>query len=203
MQETLVDVKKNLQTPSHVENKRQIPSIAPRSQRKILKTENLSSVTPTQNLSSPMDLAAYIDAKRRSSGRANEPENAETITNKVEAPDETIRMAKVRRNLLPQGTNGVFQILNMGTRTAQFSFRAWKADFSNPRREFIEVNIGLDGDLEHAVIRKMIELIRRYYKGDFKWESHRLNRVVGLSARIEDNIELEDFLMREFFDSGG
>lgn len=203
MQETLVDVKKNLQTPSHVENKRQIPSIAPRSQRKILKTENLSSVTPTQNLSSPMDLAAYIDAKRRSSGRANEPENAETITNKVEAPDETIRMAKVRRNLLPQGTNGVFQILNMGTRTAQFSFRAWKADFSNPRREFIEVNVGIDGDLERAVIRKMIELIRRYYKGDFKWESHRLNQVISLSARIEDNIELEDFLMREFFDSGG
>jgi len=48
-------------------------------------------------------------------------------------------------------------------------------------------------------VRRMIELIRTHYKGDFKWESHRLDRVVTLSARPEDSEGLEDFLLREFF----
>ena len=42
-------------------------------------------------------------------------------------------------------------------------------------------------------------LIRSHYEGDFRWESRRLGRVVTLSARLEDNGFLEEFLMREFF----
>ncbi|MDP2762540.1 MAG: hypothetical protein Q8O64_19435 [Sideroxyarcus sp.] len=34
------------------------------------------------------------------------------------------------------------------------------------------------------------------------WESLRLERVVVLSARMEDNEGLEDFLIREFFGAG-
>jgi hypothetical protein len=49
------------------------------------------------------------------------------------------------------------------------------------------------------MVRRMIELIRTHYTGDFHWESHRLQRTVVLSARTEDSAELEDFLMREFF----
>ena len=45
----------------------------------------------------------------------------------------------------------------------------------------------------------MIGLIRNHYEGDFRWESRRLGKVVVLSARIEDNGYLEEFLMREFF----
>ena len=45
----------------------------------------------------------------------------------------------------------------------------------------------------------MIDLIRTHYKGDFNWDSHRLGRVVVLSARIEDTTGLEEFMMREFF----
>ena len=37
------------------------------------------------------------------------------------------------------------------------------------------------------------------YSGDFRWESHRLGRIVILSARPEDSEGLEDFLIREFF----
>jgi hypothetical protein len=49
----------------------------------------------------------------------------------------------------------------------------------------------------------MILLIREYYSGDFKWESHRLQRVVTLSARPEDQAGLEEFMMKEFFDTPG
>jgi hypothetical protein len=87
----------------------------------------------------------------------------------------------------------------MGMRTAQFLFRAWRIDSSNPRREVIEVTAGPDGDIHRAVARKMIELIREYHKEDFNWESFRLDRVVVLSARPEDSRGVEDFLIREFF----
>ena len=111
-------------------------------------------------------------------------------------------MANVRRNLQPQGTNGVFQVVRIGARTAQYSFRGWTTNFSNSRRELIEVEAGPDGNVERAIVRSMIELIRKYYKGDFNWESLRLDRMVTLSARMEDNTGLEDFLMREFFGAG-
>ena len=45
----------------------------------------------------------------------------------------------------------------------------------------------------------MVSLIRQHYKGDFNWDSHRLNRTIVMSARPEDNAGLEEFLMLEFF----
>lgn len=108
-------------------------------------------------------------------------------------------MANVRRNLQTPGTSGIFQILRIGPRTAEFSFRAWTTGQSNPRLQYIQVDAGQGGDVERAIVRRMIQLIREYYKEDFNWESHRLNRVVVLSAREKDNKGLEDFLLREFF----
>lgn len=144
------------------------------------------------------DLTAYINAARERS-RAAEREYAATKANEHVPSSDEIRMANVVRNLQPQGTNGVFQIISVGIRMGKFSFRGWTKDFSNSRRELIEVEAGPNGDIERAIVRRMIELIRKYYQGDFNWESQRLNRVIILSARIEDNSGLEDFLMREFF----
>ena len=70
---------------------------------------------------------------------------------------------------------------------------------TNGWREVIDVDAGSDGDLEIAMIRRMIELIRKHYQGNFNWESHRLGRVITLSARKEDTAGLEAFMMREFF----
>ena len=135
---------------------------------------------------------------------SEERENVETISNQRQLSAEEKRMANIRRNLQPQGTSGVFQIISKGVRTARFSFRGWTTDYNNSRREVIEVDAGLNGDVERAIVRRMIELIRKHFNGNFNWESHRLNRVVVLSARMEDNAGLEDFLMLEFFgpDSG-
>ena len=55
------------------------------------------------------------------------------------------------------------------------------------------------GDVELAVVRRMIELIRSHFVGDFNWESQQLHRMIVMSARLEDNAGLEDFMMREFF----
>ena len=149
----------------------------------------------------PKDLLAYMNEarERRRAGGIFEDEPVEPEAVERDPSEEELRMANVMRNLKEPGASGIFQIIRMGPRTAQFLFRAWKKDSSVPRRELVEVDAGPGGDIQRAVVRKMIELIRQYHKGDFNWESYRLDRVVVLSARPEDSKGLEDFLIREFF----
>lgn len=159
-----------------------------------------TGATPAPDSSPPTDMMSYIEDVR--TRRKTVEQAAATSARSNPTPDE-IRAENIKRNLQPGGTNGVFQILSMGVRTAQFSFRGWTTDSSNYRHEVIEVDAGLNGDVERAIVRRMIALIREHYSGDFNWESRRLNRVIILSARKEDHAGLEDFLMREFFMSDG
>jgi outer membrane biosynthesis protein TonB len=98
------------------------------------------------------------------------------------------------------GGNGIFQILSMDAHAGRFAFRGWKNEFSYSHRE---VYASADTNVQRAMIRKMIEIIRRDYSGDFNWESPRFGRVIVLSARLKDNDGLEDFLIKEFFGEGG
>ncbi|MCG7755716.1 MAG: hypothetical protein LZF63_03545 [Nitrosomonas sp.] len=156
---------------------------------------------PQPPADAPSDLSEYINqskARRRAEGLFDTPDSAPAATTKQLSADE-IRMANIRRNLQNPGTSGIFQILRIGPRTAEFSFRAWTTGQSNPRLQTVHVEAGSDGNVELAIIRRMIQLIREHYKEDFNWESHRLHRVVVLSAREKDSAGLEEFLMREFF----
>ncbi|MEK7844835.1 MAG: hypothetical protein AAB259_03690 [Pseudomonadota bacterium] len=157
---------------------------------------------PETTKDAPADLSDYINkakARRRAEGIFDNQETVAANTAAQQPSADEIRMANIRRNLQNPGTSGIFQIMRIGPRTAEFSFRAWTTGQSNPRLQLIQVDAGPDGDVERAIIRKMIELIRQHYKEDFNWESHRLHRVIVLSARLEDNAGLEEFLMREFF----
>ncbi len=158
---------------------------------------------PEPPTDTPTDLSEYINqakARRRAAeGIFDSQESTASSNTANQLSAEEIRMANVRRNLQNPGTSGIFQILRIGPRTAEFSFRAWTTGQSNPRLQMIRVETGTDGDIERAIIRRMIQLIREHYKEDFNWESHRLHRVIVLSARERDSAGLEDFLMREFF----
>lgn len=156
---------------------------------------------PEPPADAPTDLSEYINqakARRRAEGLFDTPDSAPAPAAKQPSADE-VRMANIRRNLQNPGTSGIFQIMRIGPRTAEFTFRAWTTGQSNPKLQTIQVQAGPDGSIELAIIRRMIELIRQYYKEDFNWESHRLHRVVVLSAREKDTAGLEEFLMREFF----
>ena len=61
------------------------------------------------------------------------------------------------------------------------------------------MELGGEKDIETAIIKKMVELIRKEKTGDFDWDSHRLQRVVRMSARVQDTAELEAFLFKEMF----
>lgn len=165
--------------------------------------ETRTKVPQKKDAAAPTDLSEYINQRRtlnsRPAGIFDGFENNKNINPQPQPSAEEIRMAKVKRNLQIPGTSGIFQIIKIGPRYAQFSFRAWTTGGGNPRRELIEVKAGPDGDIKRAIIRRMIQLIRQYHRGDFNWESDRLNRVVVLSARPGDSEGLENFLMREFF----
>jgi len=153
----------------------------------------------------PTDMSSYVNRQRERRQAAEASEGRETAAGiareRVPSADE-IAMANIKRNLQQSGTSGVFQITRKGVRTASFVFRGWTTDAVNARREYIEVDAGVGGDIERALVKRMIELIRRYYQGNFNWDSRVLGRTVVLSAAPENNAQLEDFLIREFFRSG-
>lgn len=94
---------------------------------------------------------------------------------------------------------GVFQIRRVGLHSADFMFRGWNPNFRRDSTQLIDVDQGTEDDIRIAVVKKMIELIRRHKSGDFVWDSHRLGREFTLSARPEHDGELQQFLLREFF----
>lgn len=150
----------------------------------------------------PTDLMSYIKAKKQQDHIFEDnasQENAAAVARVRKPSDGELKDAIIKRNLQQQGTSGVFEIRRKSFRAGQFSFKGWKNDYSLARLELIDVQAGPDGDIDLAIVKKMIEIIRREYSGDFNWESHRLERVIVLSARMEDNTGLEDFLMQEFF----
>jgi hypothetical protein len=154
---------------------------------------------PPVSAEPPMDMQSYIKQKRREAAEQAAPSPPAS-----EPSENDIAMANINRNLQSlaggrPGTSGVFQILYKGQREARFAFNGWTPGIGGNWREVVDVDAGLGGNVELAIIRKMIEMIRGHYKGDFNWQSHRLNRVVVMSARPQDNAELEAFLMQEFF----
>lgn len=87
----------------------------------------------------------------------------------------------------------------MGYDDAEFTFYGWNRDIGRRAFQVIEVRRGTNPDINIAVVRRMIAIIREHEKEDFRWESKRLGRDVILSARLSDTAALEAFMMQEFF----
>jgi hypothetical protein len=140
------------------------------------------------------DMASYIaamKARKEAAARAASGYAPDAPTG------EDARSAAIARNL-QSGTSGLFEIQAMDSHSARFLFRNWTSGFSNVHNQTVEVQAGPDGNVQRAIVRRVIALIREHYSGDFNWESHRLGRTIVLSARIEDSAGLEDFLLKEF-----
>ncbi len=172
----------------------------PREPPRAARAPPLPLPAPEPHATPQFDMMAAINA-RRERRRAAEAATAGPAAERepTEAESATATINRNLRTAPTEGVGGVFTILRKGTRTAEFSFNGWRPDSYRQWREVIEVDAGPGGDVERAIVRRMIELIRTHYAGDFRWESHNLGRVVILSARPEDNDGLEEFLIREFF----
>jgi outer membrane biosynthesis protein TonB len=146
------------------------------------------------------DMAAYIEKRRRARGVPSEQ------------PAEESEAARGTRNALaniaaingrggqdPNESGGVFSVTNKTFSHADVKFRGWNPNFKRRWLTTASVDRGSYPDIETAIVKKMIELIRKERSGDFPWDSQRLNKVVTMSARPQDEKELTDFLYKEMF----
>jgi outer membrane biosynthesis protein TonB len=148
-----------------------------------------------------VDMQAYIDARRRQRG-AQEPSNATQDSDEARGMRNAMANIAAANNRGRDDSNesgGIFSISNKTFHSMDLKFRGWNPSFKRRWLTQLTVEQGGEPDLETAVVKKMIELIRKEKTGDFEWESHRLGKVVTMSARPRDEAELQAFLMKEMF----
>lgn len=149
-----------------------------------------------------MDMAAAIAARRAQRGQ---PTPSDSPAESDDARANRIAMANIAAaNGKSQGddrndSGGVFSLSNRTFHSADLKFRGWNPNFKRRWLTSVTVEQGTERDLETAIVNKMIELIRKEKTGDFEWDSHRLQRVVTLSARPADTAALQAFLFKEMF----
>ena len=79
---------------------------------------------------------------------------------------------------------GIFQIKRITPDDAEVAFYGLNREI--PQKTSITLQITkniMNSDIQLAVVRRMIEVIRFYESSDFKWESRRLGGMQTLSAR--------------------
>jgi hypothetical protein len=150
------------------------------------------------------DLTAYIEARRRARGEVPTDTTAALVERANRGALNSAALKEpVPTNFTPQKPRngyGSFEIRRRGFDYAEFMFKGWNENFRRNGLELIEVRQGSHSSIDLAVIRSIIEIIRRTESGDFTWVSHRLGRSLTLSARARDNSGLEEFMMQEFYD---
>ena len=176
----------------------------------ILSTEMTSLPPPPEKITPPeLDMSTMLNAarERRRATQETAQENQQAQQGSRGMSPQEVAEANVRRSMQQasgrQGTGGVFQIISKSTRMASFSFRGWKANANNSLRQVVEVDAGLGGNVELAVVRRMLDMIRAKYSDEFPWESQRLGRIVNVSLRPQDSAESEAFLIKEVFSNPG
>jgi hypothetical protein len=156
------------------------------------------------------DMFTQLEAARKRRAEANarlgeaEPQAAAPAQQSAQN-DNSIAQANIASSLKHargrdrRDEGGVFEIRDVGYRSAEVVFWGWSASSRRNSMRLFTVDQGTDVDIETAVVRKIIDVIREEKKGDFIWDSHRLGKEITLSARPQDTAELQQFLMREFF----
>jgi hypothetical protein len=153
------------------------------------------------------DMTAMLEAKRAARRNAETQaaqENAEAAAASQGPSVNDKIMGNINRNLnwasKTNGTGGMFDITFRGVRTATFRFNGWHPGAGDNFQETVEVDAGENGNVDMAIVKAVIKVIRKYKSGDFDFESRRRGRPVRMSARPADNAVLEAFLMQELFD---
>jgi hypothetical protein len=152
----------------------------------------------------PQDMSEMI-AKRRAEREAQNPAPPAPPAPETDK-EKGLRIAKAniagaqgRSNGADRDdTGGIFSV-DKSYHSAEVKFRGWNTNFKRNWTQQVHVDQGGEIDIETAVAKKMIEVIRKEKQGDFEWDSRRLGKVVMLSARKEDEKELIAFLLKEMF----
>lgn len=196
-EKTLTPSVKKLMTSPNSQNR--IIPITPHPEKPVLEK------TPIKETPQANDLLAYLNARRQQRQAQEMAEKSPSTDANIQdrlVPEQK-RDEIIARNLQQEGTNGLFQIREIVGDSAQFTFRGWQQNGRNTRFEIVTVLAGPNETIERAIVRKMIAIIREHYSGDFNWQSQKYGRIIVLSARLQDNQALEDFMIQEFFAMSG
>jgi hypothetical protein len=144
------------------------------------------------------DMSAMLEAKRRARGQVTEQvEESESDRGNRLARENIAAANKRGRGDNPD--DGTIEVLNKTFNAADIKFNNWNVNFKRRWLQQVHVELGLERDIETAVIKRMIQMIRKEAPGDFTFDSHRMHRKVNLSGRVQDQAELEAFLFKEYF----
>lgn len=164
--------------------------------------------TPKYQQSVQEDFSSHIQAtrERREAVQANERAMLGDSAATEDAPQSPNDIARANIQAqrgwmgVDQGkTGGIFEVRDQTPFSAKLLFRGWNPDGNRNSTQLIPVERGSENSIEIAIVNKMIELIRNKTNGDIPWRSQRLGRVITLSARLKDTVELQQFLMQEMF----
>lgn len=163
-------------------------------------------VTPPPAEEMAGDLSSYIASQRQARGEAPPPPSANPADDREARRDRAIAANLASSNSPtyygePKNSGGVFRITFIGYDYAEFTFFGWNKEIRRRASQKIDVARGDNANIRIAIVRKMISIIREYEQEDFAWKSERLGRTITLSARPKDTATLEDFMMRDFFDT--
>lgn len=148
-----------------------------------------------------MDMQEMIAARRKARQRDSGVEEEETAAQKGDriARQNIASANRAGRGDDKNGTGGLFSWQVHSPFSAQLKFNGFNKNFNRVWLQDLEIELGSEPDIETAIIKKMVVLIRKEKKGDFIFRSERQQRDLTLSARVEDNEELENFLFKEAF----
>jgi hypothetical protein len=146
------------------------------------------------------DFLSFVQANRRARGVAESAQdNAEVDFNTKIAANRPGGARGVAAQMPIRG-GGMFQMKRMTYDDAAFEFFGWNTEMGRRTPQLIEVRKGTNPNMQIAVVRRIIAIIRQYSKEDFTWDSGRHGRVVTLSARPADTAALEQYLLHDMFD---
>lgn len=145
------------------------------------------------------DFLSFVQANRRARGAAESAQDSSEadFNTKIAANLPGAAHGVAAQQSIRGG--GIFQIKRMSYDDAAFEFFGWNTQMGRQTPQMIEVRKGNNPNMQIAVVRRMIVIIREHEHEDFTWEGRR-GRVVTLSARPADTAALEKYLLNDLFD---
>lgn len=173
-----------------------IPDVKPVEEKPQPKPKEETQAPPQE-----VDMQAYIEAQRKKRGAPAQTEPAEESEAARGTRNALANIAAINgRGGQDTTTNeALFSIEDQTFSSAKVKLRVWNPNFRRNWLTQLDVERGNDPDIETAIVKKFIEMIRKSSAPDFIYHSRRLKRDVHLSSRPEDTQELMNFLYKELF----
>ena len=144
------------------------------------------------------DMTAMIEARRRARGQSEQLSEESDAERGNRLARANIAAANGRKSG-QGGADGAFSVSDQSFNTAQVKLNTKFLGSTRPSLKQERADLGNERDIETAVVKKLIEMLRRENFIDFNFTSQRLGRSFPMSTRPEHRAELEAVLLRELY----